>query len=56
MIVIAISAELLVNTIGTITARLGWSELFLGVIFIPTIGNAAEYFTAVRMAWHIAWM
>jgi Ca2+:H+ antiporter len=52
VIVIAISAELLVNTIDTITARLGWSELFLGVIFIPTIGNAAEYFTAVRMAWH----
>jgi Ca2+:H+ antiporter len=29
---------------------LGWSELFVGVIIVPIIGNAAEHLVAVQMA------
>lgn len=49
-IIIAIESEFLVNGIEDITARLGWSEFFVGIILIPIIGNAAEHSTAVLMA------
>lgn len=47
---IAIESEFLVNGIEDITASLGWSEFFVGIILIPIIGNAAEHSTAVLMA------
>ena len=49
-ILIAIESEFLVNGIKPITASLGWSEFFVGIILIPIIGNAAEHSTAVVMA------
>ena len=49
-ILIAIESEFLVNGIEPITASLGWSEFFVGIILIPIIGNAAEHTTAVVMA------
>ena len=49
-IIIAIESEFLVNGIEDITAKLGWSEFFVGIILIPIIGNAAEHSTAVLMA------
>ena len=49
-ILIAIESEFLVNGIEPITASLGWSEFFVGIILIPIIGNAAEHSTAVVMA------
>ena len=49
-IIIAIESEFLVNGIEDITASLGWSEFFVGIILIPIIGNAAEHSTAVIMA------
>lgn len=48
--IIAIESEFLVNGIEDITASLGWSEFFVGIILIPIIGNAAEHSTAVIMA------
>lgn len=49
-VLIAIESEFLVNGIEPITQKLGWSELFVGIILIPIIGNAAEHSTAVVMA------
>ncbi len=49
-IIIAVESEFLVNGIEDITAKLGWSEFFVGIILIPIIGNAAEHSTAVLMA------
>lgn len=49
-ILIAIESEFLVNGVEPITASLGWSEFFVGIILIPIIGNAAEHTTAIIMA------
>jgi len=48
----AIVSEVLVNAVTPVTNQLGWTELFLGVIVIPIVGNAAENWSAVRAAWH----
>jgi Ca2+:H+ antiporter len=47
---VALMAELLVHSVEGVTHELGWSELFIGVIVIPVIGNAAEHLTAVTVA------
>jgi Ca2+:H+ antiporter len=47
----AILSEALVNAVEPVTRQLGWTELFVGVILIPIIGNAAENWAAVRAAW-----
>ena len=43
-------SEILVGVTEETIAELGVSELFLGVIVIPLIGNAAEHGAAVMMA------
>ncbi len=43
-------SEILVTTIEPVVHSLGWTELFIGVIFIAIIGNAAEHTTAITMA------
>ena len=43
-------SEILVGVTEETIARLGVSELFLGVIIIPLVGNAAEHGAAVMMA------
>lgn len=43
-------SELLVGSIEPIVASLGWTELFIGVIFVAIIGNAAEHTSAITMA------
>lgn len=47
---IVFMAEFLVGTIEPVVEELGWSELFVGVIIIPIIGNVAEHLVAVQMA------
>ncbi|HZK86737.1 MAG TPA: calcium/proton exchanger [Syntrophomonas sp.] len=49
-IFIALESEYLVSGIESVTATLGWSSFFIGIIIIPIIGNAAEHFTAITMA------
>lgn len=46
----AIVSDVLVNSVTPVTTQLGWTELFLGVIIIPIVGNAAENWAAVRAA------
>lgn len=43
-------SEFLVGTVESMQARLGVSEVFIGVIVVAVIGNAAEHSTAVWMA------
>lgn len=47
---IAIESELLVDTLEPMTRALGIPEMFVGLILIPIVGNAAEHSTAVIMA------
>jgi Ca2+:H+ antiporter len=47
----AIVSEALVDAVEPVTLQLGWTELFVGVILIPIVGNAAENWAAVRAAW-----
>jgi Ca2+:H+ antiporter len=43
-------SEFLVSTVDSARTQLGVTELFIGVIVVATIGNAAEHSTAVWMA------
>ncbi len=49
---VAVMAELLVGAAEVTAQALGWSEIFIGVILVAIIGNAAEHSTAVLMALH----
>ncbi|HZU33046.1 MAG TPA: calcium/proton exchanger, partial [Candidatus Angelobacter sp.] len=49
-VLIAFMSELLVNQIEPVTRALGMTELFVGVIVVALIGNAAENSTAILMA------
>jgi Ca2+:H+ antiporter len=47
---VAMESELLVHATAEATAALGLSEVFLGLIIIPIIGNAAEHAAAVMLS------
>ena len=47
---IAVVAELLVGSAETMAHSLGWNRVFVGVILLAIIGNAAEHSTAVLLA------
>ncbi len=47
---IAIESELLVDSIEPMTKAAGIPEMFVGIILIPIVGNAAEHTTAIIMA------
>jgi Ca2+:H+ antiporter len=47
---VAVESEILVHATEAVTQSLGLSEVFLGLIVIPLIGNAAEHAAAVVVA------
>lgn len=47
---VAYLSELLVGSVEPVVQRFGISEFFIGVIFIPIIGNVAEHLVAVQVA------
>ncbi len=47
---VAVESEILVHATEAVTQRLGLSQVFLGLIIIPLIGNAAEHAAAVVVA------
>src|SRR5207237_8520456 len=47
---VGIVAELLVGSAEVMAQRLGWNEVFVGVILLAIIGNAAEHSTALMLA------
>ncbi len=49
-IAVSFLSEVLVAAIEPVIHALGWTELFIGVIFVAIIGNAAEHTTAVTTA------
>ncbi|MFC5603458.1 calcium/proton exchanger [Sporosarcina koreensis] len=49
-IAVAYVSEQLVHTFETLGEKFGWSELFIGVIIVAIVGNAAEHFSAITMA------
>ncbi|HUI44042.1 MAG TPA: cation transporter, partial [Terriglobia bacterium] len=47
---VAGASEILVRQIQAVTATLGWTELFIGLVVVATVGNAAEHSTAILAA------
>ena len=47
---LALLSEILVGSIEPFIEQFGLSQLFVGVILIPTIGNLAEHLVAVQLA------
>lgn len=47
---VAWMSEILVGSIEPIVHSLGWTELFIGVVIVAIIGNAAEHTSAIVMA------
>ena len=47
---VAWMSEILVGSIEPLVASWGWTELFIGVILIAIIGNAAEHVSAITVA------
>jgi Ca2+:H+ antiporter len=48
---LAVLSEILVSSIEPFIEQFGLSQLFVGVILIPTIGNLAEHLVAVQLAY-----
>lgn len=46
----AFVSELLVGAIEPVTEQFGWSQVFVGLIIVPIVGNAAEHSSAIQMA------
>jgi Ca2+:H+ antiporter len=46
----AFNSELLVGTIKPITEQFGWSQVFIGLVIIPIVGNASEHSSALFIA------
>ncbi len=47
---VAVESEILVHATEAVTATLGLGQVFLGLVIIPIIGNAAEHASAVMVA------
>jgi Ca2+:H+ antiporter len=45
------NSELLVGTITPVAGQLGWSKVFIGLVIIPIVGNAAEHSSALYIAY-----
>ena len=48
---IVFMSELLVGAIEPVAEQWGLSELFIGVMLVPLVGNIAEHIVAVQMAY-----
>src|SRR5207248_1378137 len=49
-VAVAVLSEWLVEGVKGVTAGLGWTPMFIGVILVALIGNAAEHASAVTVA------
>lgn len=45
------NSELLVGAIEPVAKNLGWSTIFIGLVIIPIVGNAAEHSSALLLAY-----
>lgn len=49
-VLVVLMSEILVSSLEPVLHTLGWSELFVGVIVVALVGNAAEHSSAIVMA------
>jgi Ca2+:H+ antiporter len=49
-VAIVVMSETLVGSVEHVVSQFGLSELFVGVIVVPLIGNVAEHFVAIQVA------
>ena len=49
-VLVAWESEFLVGSVNGAAGKLGWNPIFIGIIIVAIIGNAAEHSTAVWMA------
>jgi len=47
----AVASEILVHAVEPVSHQAGISQLFLGLILIPIVGNAAEHYSAIVFAY-----
>lgn len=50
-LLVSLESEWLVQSVQFAGQQMHWSELFMGVVVVAIIGNAAEHASAVLMAW-----
>jgi Ca2+:H+ antiporter len=43
-------SDILVNAITPVVAAIGWSPVFISIVFVAIAGNAAEYASAITAA------
>jgi Ca2+:H+ antiporter len=43
-------SDILVGTVNAMAQNMGWTDLFIGVVIVAIIGNAAEHASAITMA------
>ena len=44
------ASDALIDTVRPFTAALGWSPFFMGIVVVPMLGNMAEHYSAVLLA------
>ena len=49
-LMIVVASEILVGQLEFVTKSLGWTELFVGLVIVAIVGNAAEHSTAIMAA------
>lgn len=49
-VLVALEGDVLVGAVRPVTHAMGISEIFVGLIVIPIVGNVAEHFSAVQLA------
>ena len=49
-IAVAWMSDMLVGTISTMAQSMGWTDVFIGVVLVAIVGNAAEHTSAIVMA------
>lgn len=50
-VLVSVESDWLVAGVREVGHSLGWSQLFIGVVVVAVVGNAAEHASAVWMAW-----
>jgi Ca2+:H+ antiporter len=49
-VLVVLTSEMLVKNIESVTRTLGWTQLFVGLVIVAVVGNAAEHSTAILAA------
>lgn len=47
---VAVMSEILVGAIEPLVVSFGWTQLFIGVVVVAIVGNAAEHYSAITVA------